>query len=102
MTQAQMNEGLVIVLTIAYVIGAALLGFVLQALHGIRRDILAAGIDIHQELVEIKVHQRLMVMGKPVTPAPNPLHPAESVGEESPEQWLERQRIQRVPGSHRR
>lgn len=96
MSQAQMNEGLVIILTIAYVVGAALLGFVLQALHGIRRDILAAGIDIHQELVEIKVHQRLMVMGQTLKGPGAPQQPSGEMQEECPEQWLERQRL-RVP-----
>lgn len=81
-----------IVVALAFAGICIMLLSVVKILRDIRRDIIAAGIDIHQELVEIKVHQRLMLIGKEATSAQIPASQGLGTPEESDVDWLARQR----------
>jgi hypothetical protein len=96
-TQLQV-QGFIIVLTIGFVANAALIGFLLRQIKALRRDVIAAGIDIHQELVEANVHHRLAAMNSGPAPgrsdsprSPDHLQPG-PVAIEQAERWLELQR----------
>jgi hypothetical protein len=86
-------QGLIIVLGIAFIANTIMLGLALADLRAMRKDVIHAGMDIHQALVEANIYHRLAQ----TAPAAMPLRPvpAEAVAEESPEEWLARQRQKR-------
>lgn len=74
----------------------ALLALIWGEVAKLRRDVLAAGIDCHQVLLEIAAHQRVAALAQPpgTRYVDSPMAPSGGVQvtQEEAEAWLERQR----------
>lgn len=102
MTPLEIRVGICI-LSIQVCALSIILRLALAQLKALRRDVIAAGIDIHQALVEANIYHRLAAMGSSAntasarTPhneagqAPHPSPPSA----ETDLEWLERKRRQR-------
>lgn len=84
---------LTVTLVVAFVVAQGqllMLYCIFLKLKRIQCDVMHAGIDIHQALVEIVAHQRVtaLMQAPPRLQAP----PEQPQSEETPEAWLERMR----------
>lgn len=92
------TQCLIITIGSGALVVALLLVRVLTQLKALRRDVIAAGIDIHQELVEANVYRRLASMTSGLPNADRMGNDSSQKHSDSPGesdvQWLERMRNQ--------